>query len=78
MRAACARKGVLVAMSNKTTVAQLIKQLRKLPQDAVIVWQDHDHYEYEYNAMVNEALLGSDALCAEVGATPGTVVALRG
>lgn len=65
-------------MRNKTTVKALIAQLRKMPQDAVIVWQDHDHYEYEYNAMVNEALLGSDALCAEVGAPPGTVVALKG
>lgn len=65
-------------MPNKTTVANLIKQLRKLPQDAVIVWQDHDHYEHEYNAMVNEALLGNDALCENVGAPSGTVVALRG
>lgn len=65
-------------MRNKTTVKALIAQLRKMPQDAVIVWQDHDHYEYEYNAMVNEALLGSDLLCEEVGAEPGTVVALKG
>lgn len=65
-------------MRNKTTVKELIAQLRKMPQDAVIVWQDHDHYEYEYNAMVNEALLGSDLLCEEVGAEPGTVVALKG
>lgn len=65
-------------MRNKTTVAQLIKQLRKMPQDALIVWQDHDHYEHEFNAMVNEALLGNDALCENVGAPSGTVVALRG
>lgn len=65
-------------MTNKTTVAQLIKQLRKLPQDALIVWQDHDHYEHEFNARVSEALLGSDELCENVGAPPGTVVALRG
>lgn len=65
-------------MTNKTTVAQLIKQLRKLPQDALIVWQDHDHYEHEFNSMVNEALLGNDALCENVGLPSGTVVALRG
>jgi len=65
-------------MRNKTTVAALIRQLRSLPQDAVIVWQDHDHYQEEYNAMVKEALLGSDELCENVGVPPGTVVALRG
>ncbi|MGC0989820.1 hypothetical protein WKH43_12115 [Pantoea agglomerans] len=64
--------------SQKTTVKKLIAQLRKMPQDAVIVWQDHDHYEHEFNAMVNEAQLGNDALCEHVGAPPGTVVALRG
>lgn len=62
----------------RTTVKALIAQLRKLPQDAVIVWQDHDHYEHEYNAMVNYVHLGSDRLCEEVGAEPGAVVALRG
>lgn len=65
-------------MRNRTTVANLIKQLRKLPPDALIVWQDHDHYEYEYNAMVNEALLGNDALCENVGVPSGTIVALKG
>ena len=64
--------------SQKTTVKKLIAQLRNMPQDAVIVWQDHDHYEHEFNAMVNEARLGTDGLCENVGAEPGTVVALRG
>jgi len=49
-----------------------------MPQDALIVWQDHDHYEHEFNAMVNEAVLGNDALCENVGVEPGTIVALRG
>ncbi len=62
----------------KTTVKQLINQLRKMPQDAAVVWQDHDHYDHEFNAMVNYVHLGSDRLCEEVGAEPGTVVALRG
>lgn len=65
-------------LRHRTTVKQLINQLRKLPQDALIVWQDHDHYEHEFNSMVNEALLGNDALCENVGLEPGTVVALRG
>ncbi|MEN4576630.1 hypothetical protein ABEH22_14645 [Pantoea agglomerans] len=63
---------------HKTTVKQLINQLRKMPQDAAVVWQDHDHTEHEFNAMVNEARLGTDGLCENVGAEPGTVVALRG
>lgn len=62
----------------KTTVKQLIAQLRKMPQDALIVWQDHDHYDHEFNSMVNEVLLGNDALCENVGLPSGTVVALRG
>lgn len=65
-------------MATKTTVRALIAKLRKMPQDAVVVWQDHDHYEHEYNARVNEVLLGSDALCDNVGEEPGTVVALQG
>ncbi|MDI9766480.1 hypothetical protein [Pantoea dispersa] len=65
-------------LRHRTTVKQLINQLRKMPQDALIVWQDHDHYEHEFNAMVNEAFLGNDALCENVGVEPGTIVALRG
>lgn len=65
-------------LRNRTTVKQLINQLRKMPQDALIVWQDHDHYENEFNSMVNEALLGNDGLCENVGVEHGTIVALRG
>jgi len=62
----------------RTTVKHLIAQLKKMPQDAVIVWQDHDQYEYEFNALVNFVTEGSDRLCDEVGAPHGKVVALQG
>lgn len=34
------------------TVRQLIAQLRKMPQDAIVIWKDHDHAEGEYNNFV--------------------------
>ncbi|HDR2537627.1 TPA: hypothetical protein QCI11_002956 [Enterobacter ludwigii] len=34
------------------TVRQLISKLRKMPPEAVVVWQDHDQSECEYNDFV--------------------------
>lgn len=34
------------------TVKQLISKLRKMPPEAVVVWQDHDQSESEYNDFV--------------------------
>lgn len=33
-------------------VKQLIAELKKMPPDAIVVWQDHDQSEEEYNAKV--------------------------
>lgn len=57
------------------TVKELIKQLRKMPQDAVVVWQDHDHYEYEFNAFVKFVQELDNDL---EGSVDGPVVSLRG
>ncbi|MBW3762759.1 hypothetical protein GL272_20070 [Aeromonas veronii] len=57
-------------------VRQLIAILKKMPQDADLVWQDHDHSENEFNSTigdvedVSETKLGEDF--------GGPVVALRG
>ncbi|HHQ4642206.1 TPA: hypothetical protein ACSP3W_000450 [Aeromonas veronii] len=57
-------------------VRQLIAILKKMPQDADLVWQDHDHSEGEFNSTVgdvedvSETQLGKDF--------GGPVVALRG
>lgn len=34
------------------TVKQLIAQLKKMPQNADVYWQDHDHQEHEVNGHV--------------------------
>jgi len=36
-------------------VSDLIKKLKKLPQDAEVVWRDHDHSYSEFNSIVHEA-----------------------
>ncbi|MEQ9844578.1 hypothetical protein [Pectobacterium brasiliense] len=36
----------------KMTVRQLIKELKKMPPDAVLVWRDHDQDEDEFNNFV--------------------------
>lgn len=33
-------------------VKELIKKLKQMPPDSEVVWQDHDHGEYEVNARV--------------------------
>jgi hypothetical protein len=35
------------------TVKELIKQLKKFPQNAKVVWRDHDQSEGEFNGHVN-------------------------
>lgn len=49
------------------TVRQLIAMLKKMPQDAVVGWQDHDHSEDELNARVRSVGEASDALKASHG-----------
>ena len=35
------------------TVQKLISELKKMPQRAIVGWQDHDHASDELNAVVN-------------------------
>ncbi len=63
-------------MKNGMKVRQLIAILKKMPQNAELVWQDHDHRDGEFNSTVgsvedvSETQLGEDF--------SGPVVALRG
>lgn len=34
------------------TVGQLIEKLKKMPKNAKVYWQDHDHSDYEWNSAV--------------------------
>ncbi|MDV2903103.1 hypothetical protein R0H17_15800 [Phytobacter diazotrophicus] len=34
---------------SRLTVKQLIKELKKMPPEALVVWKDHDHSEGEFN-----------------------------
>lgn len=59
------------------TVKELIKQLRKMPQEAIVVWQDHDHSDDEYNGFVKFVWeLDNDLQGAVDIETP--IVSLRG
>lgn len=59
------------------TVRQLISKLRKMPPEAMVVWQDHDQSEGEYNDHVRSVVDATDE-------HPGSydpevrIVALRG
>lgn len=57
-------------------VRQLIAKLKKMPQDADLVWQDHDHSEDEMNSTVGSVLDVSETQLGE--RFGGPVVALRG
>ncbi|MGL5298804.1 MAG: hypothetical protein ACRC9W_09865 [Plesiomonas sp.] len=57
-------------------VRQLIAKLKKMPQDADLVWQDHDHSEDEMNSTVGSVEDVSETQLGE--RFGGPVVALRG
>lgn len=57
-------------------VRQLIAQLKKMPQDAEVVWQDHDNSEDEWNDIVRTVSDQSDEVLGEHFSGP--VVALHG
>ena len=57
-------------------VRQLIAKLKKMPQDADLVWQDHDHSEDEMNSTVGSVEDVSETKLGE--RFGGPVVALRG
>ncbi len=57
-------------------VRQLIAKLKKMPQDADLVWQDHDHTEDEMNSTVGSVEDVSETQLGE--RFGGPVVALRG
>lgn len=57
-------------------VRQLIAQLKKMPQDAELVWQDHDQSDDEMNSTVGSV---DDVSETQLGERfGGPVVALRG
>lgn len=56
-------------------VRQLIAKLKKMPQDADLVWQDHDHSEDEMNSTVGSVEDVSETQLGE--RFGGPVVALR-
>lgn len=64
--------------SKKVTVADLIRELKKCPKNARVVWKDHDHSAEEYNAQVKYVHSCCDELCEELGEEPGSVIALSG
>lgn len=66
-------------MSRQLTVKRLISQLRKMPPDAVVVWQDHDHSANEFNNFVREVYDASEAFSEheQFDESPA-VVAMRG
>jgi hypothetical protein len=39
------------------TVRKLIAELKKMPQNSEVYWQDHDHSQYEYNNKVGNLRL---------------------
>ncbi|MFB2875100.1 hypothetical protein [Aeromonas jandaei] len=57
-------------------VRQLIAKLKKMHQDADLVWQDHDHSEDEMNSTVGSVEDVSETQLGE--RFGGPVVALRG
>ena len=59
------------------TVRQLISKLRKMPPEAVVVWQDHDQAEGEYNDFVGHAADVTDEFASSYDPEVRTV-ALRG
>ena len=64
--------------SKKVTVAEIIRELKKYPKDARLVWKDHDHSAEEFNAQVKYVSECCDELCEELGEKPGNVVSLSG
>lgn len=56
-------------------VRQLIAKLKKMPPDADLVWQDHDHGDDEMNATVGTVIDVSDTSLGDRFGCP--VVAIR-
>ena len=72
------------------TVKKLLAQLKKLPQDAPVWFQDHDNLRHEHNGPVNYVYLwrkdeeeaelrkdGSLDELAEIADKPDVIVTLR-
>lgn len=59
------------------TVRQLINKLRKMPPEAMVVWQDHDQSEDEYNDHVSVVVEATDELSGSFDPEV-RIVALRG
>lgn len=59
------------------TVKQLINKLRKMPPDAIVIWQDHDQGEDEYNDFVGNVAEVTNEISASFDHEV-RVVALRG
>jgi type IV secretory pathway TrbF-like protein len=59
------------------TVRQLISKLRKMPPEAIVVWQDHDQAEGEYNDFVGNVADVTDEFAYSFDPEVRTV-ALRG
>ncbi|TIM24830.1 MAG: hypothetical protein E5Y74_00085 [Mesorhizobium sp.] len=66
-------------MSRKRyTVKNLISDLKAMPQDAEIVWKDHDHSTDEWNAKVRYVHAGDDSLADALGVERGKIVCVSG
>jgi len=59
------------------TVRQLINKLRKMPPEAMVVWQDHDQSEGEYNDHVRFVSDATDEISGSFDPEV-RIVALRG
>lgn len=58
------------------TVRKMIAQLKKMPQDAVVVWQDHDQSEDEINAYARTVDEAPDAMYLRSD-RPRSIVVIR-
>lgn len=49
-------------MRTQLTVRQLIAKLKRLPQHALVAWQNHDQNEDEIDGYVATVVVGKDVL----------------
>ncbi|EKY8362371.1 hypothetical protein RDV39_003109 [Salmonella enterica] len=62
----------------RLTVKQLIRELRAMPQDALVVWKDHDNDACDFNDFVRCVEDISDELADNDRTDNQLVVTIRG
>ncbi|ECC5187603.1 hypothetical protein AAQ05_005528 [Salmonella enterica subsp. diarizonae] len=63
---------------SKLTVKQLIKELRKMPPEALVIFKDHDHGEGEFNNYVRYVDDVTDEFSSSSYDSEVRTVAIRG